>query len=235
MYLQRFRVALEKRWAGSLFSVSDAEQVHDRAKEYLHRLNKNREVKRVSWGWYCIPKEYRDVWDFLARDKGFKVVIKQTAASIWDYDFIHRDIYRLAVEDRSYKNALENFAKEMGWVFEVEYYEKIPYDYRRIDELFVEAPESCIVNCMSEWAFMDAFATLYFRRNEISIDKLKQLGRWKRISKTDTRMWTAIKYGCKLFNEQLGKRVFKVRATDLNQDDVKELIEEAVEKVMEFA
>ena len=235
MYLESFRAALEKKWSGSLFSVSDAEQIHGRAKEYLYRLSKNGEVRRVSWGWYYIPKDYGDVWEFLAKDKGFKVVIKQTAASIWNYDFIHRDVYRLAVEDRSYKNALESFAKEMGWDFEVEYHERVPYDYRKVDELFIEAPESCIVNCMSEWSFADAFATLYFRKDEIDFDKLKRLGRWKRISKTNTRVWTAIKYGCKLFNEHLDKPVFKVRATDLEQRDVKELIEEAVEKVAEFA
>ncbi len=133
-------------------------------------------------------------------------MIKQTAVSIWNYDFIHRDIYRLAVEDCSYKKALENFAKEMGWEFKVEYHEKIPYEYRRVDELFIEAPQSCIVNCVSKWSFTDAFATLYFRRDEINFDKLKQLGRWKRISKTDTRVWTAVKYGCKLFNDHLEKR-----------------------------
>jgi hypothetical protein len=31
------------------------------------------------------------------------------------------------------------------------------------------------------------------------------------------------------------KKVFDVKATMLEQDDVKELVEEAVEKVMEFA
>jgi hypothetical protein len=130
---------------------------------------------------------------------------------------------------------LENFAKEMGWAFEVEFHDKIPYEYKKVDGLFVETPESCIVNCVSEWAFMDAFATLYFRRGEVDFDKLRGLGRWKRISKTDTRVWTAIKYGCKFFNDQLGRGVFKVKATGLGQEDVKELIEEAVERVMEFA
>lgn len=233
MYLQSFRAALEK-WSGSLFSVSDAQQINDRAKEYLHRLNKSGEVQRVHWGWYYIP-EKQDVGDFLVRDKGFKVVIKQTAASIWDYDFVHRDIYRLAVENRSYRNALENFAKEMGWVFEVEFHDRIPYEYKKVDGLFVETPESCTVNCISEWAFMDAFATLYFRRDEVDFDKLRGLGRWKRISKTDTRVWTAIKHGCRLFNERLGRGVFNVRATGLEQKEVKELIEEAVERVVEFA
>ena len=235
MYLESFRAALANGWAGGLFRVRDVEKVHPRAKEYLHRLSKRGVVKRVGWGWYYIPEEYRDPWDFLVRDRGFKVVIKQTAASVWNYDFIHRDIYRLAVEDRSYKRALEGFARQMDWNFEVEYYNKVPYEYMRVDGLFIEAPESCIVSCMSEWSFVDAFAILYFRRDDVDFDKLRRMAGWRRISKTDTRVWTAVKYGCSLLNEKLGKRVFRVRPTDLKHDDVRELVEEAVEKVIEFA
>lgn len=234
MYLESFKTTLKQKLSGSLFSVSDAKQINRRAKEYLHRLSKSGEVQRIHQGWYYIPKK-QDVWEFLAKDKNFKVLIKQTAASIWNYDFIHRNIYRLAVEDQSYKNAVEKFAKDMGWLFEVEYHEKIPYEYRKVDELFVESPESCIVSCISEWAFMDAFATLCYKRSEIDFDKLRRLGRWKRISKTHIRVWTAIKYGCKLLNEQLGRSVFKVRATNLEQNYIKELIEEASGRMMEFA
>lgn len=234
MYLERFSSALRERWKGSLFTVRDAKEVDTRAKEYLHRLGRLGEVERVYWGWYYLPEKHRDVWDFLTRDKGFKVLIKQTAASIWNYDFVHRNVYRLAVEDASYKRALERFGKERGWIFEVEYYDEIPYEYREIDRLFIETPESCLVNCMADWAFLDAFAVLYFRKDDIFLDKVKALGRWRRISKTDVRAWAAIKYACSLFNKRLGKKVFDVKATRL-EDDVKELVEEAVEKVMEFA
>ena len=235
MYLEDFRAVLTKKWLSSLFRVRDVEKEHPRAKEYLHRLSKRGVVNRVGWGWYYIPKEYRDPWEFLAKDRRFKVVIKQTAASIWNYDFIHRDIYWLAVEDRSYKRALEGFARQIGWNFEIECYSKVPYEYVRVDGLFVEAPESCIVSCMSEWAFTDAFAILYFRKDEVDFEKLKRMARWRRISRTDIRVWTAVKYGCSLLNERLGKRVFRVRSTDLKHDDVRELVEEAVEKVIEFA
>ncbi len=235
VYLDGFKAMLMKNWSGSLFSVSCAQKIHPRAKEYLHRLRKSDGAKHIAWGWYWIPTSYRDAWDFLAKDKGFKVIIKQTAASIWNYDFVHRDIFRLAVNDRSYKRALESFAKQMNWIFEVEYYRKVPYEYKKIDGLFVEALESCIVNCLAEWSFTDAFATLYFRRKEINFNKLRQLARWRRISKTNLRTWTAIKYGCKLFNEHLGGEVFKVKTIELRQDEVKELIDEAVGKVVEFA
>jgi len=88
---------------------------------------------------------------------------------------------------------------------------------------------------MSEWSFTDAFAILYFRKNEVDFEKLRRMARWRRISKIDTRMWTAVKYGCSLLNEKLGRRIFRVRSTDLKRDDVRELIEKAVEKVIEFA
>jgi len=235
VYLESFRAALARSWSGSLFRVRDAERVHPRAKEYLHRLSKSGVVRRISWGWYYIPESYRDPWDFLAKDKGFKVVIKQTAASIWNYDFIHRDIYRLAVEDRSYKRALEDFAEQMGWKFEVEYHDKVPYEYMRVDGLLIETPESCIVSCISEWSFTDALAVLYFRRNEVDFKKLRRMARWKRISRTDIRAWIAIKYGCSLLNRKLGRQIFKVKPTSLKHDDIRELVNEAVEKVIEFA
>jgi hypothetical protein len=123
----------------------------------------------------------------------------------------------------------------MGWDFEVEYYRKIPYEYEEVDGLSVETLESCIVNCLAEWSFIDAFAALYFRRGEVDFDKLRKLGRWKRVSKTNLRAWALIIYGCKLFNEHLGKEVFKFKAAEVKQADVRELVNEAVEKVVEFA
>jgi len=234
MYLDDFRVRLLRDWFGSLFSLNYARKIHPRAKEYLYRLSRCGVVKRVVWGWYWIPTSYRDVWEFLAVDRGFKVVVKQTAASIWNYDFIHRDVFHLAVDDKSYGRALEAFAKSMGWNFEVEFHRRIPYEYVGVDGLFVEALEPCIVDCLAEWSFMDAFAILYFRRDEVDFDKLKMLGRWRRVSKTDLRVWTLIKYGCKLFNEYLGREVFKFKSVNISQDDVKELVDEAVGRVVEF-
>ena len=61
------------------------------------------------------------------------------------------------------------------------------------------------------------------------------MARWRRISRTDTRVWTAVKYGCNLLNEKMGEQIFEVRSTDLKRVDVKELIDEAIEKVVEFA
>jgi hypothetical protein len=234
MYLEQFSTALKERWRGSLFRVSEAKQTDARAKEYLHRLKRLGKVERVYWGWYYLP-EKQDVWDFLVSDKGLKVLVKQTAASLWNYDFVHRNIYRLAVEDPSYKKALERFGARRGWVFEIECYDKIPYEYKEVDGLMVEAPESCLVDCIADWAFLDAFAILYFRRDEISFDKVKELARWKRISRTNIRVWNAVKYGCSLFNEKMGGKIFDVKTTSLEQDDVRELVDEAVEKVMEFA
>jgi len=237
LYLEKFFEHLESKWEGSLFTVKDVEQIHHRAKEYLYRLEKAGKVERVCWGWYYLPGEIKDVWDFLAKDRGFKVVIKQTASSIWNYDFIHRNVYRLAVKNPSYKRALKEFARKKSWIFEVEYYDNLKkkFDYQKVDGLFVEKPDSCIVNCTVDWSFLDAFATLYFRRDEIPLENVKNLGRWKRISKTNVRAWNVIKYGCNLLNKYLNEDVFNVRDTSLRREDLKELVEEAVEKVVEFA
>lgn len=236
-YLKKFITQLESSWKGSLFTVKDAERVNKRAKEYLHRLEETGEAEKVRWGWYYLPSEIKDVWDFLTKDQSFKVVIKQTASSIWNYDFVHRDVYRLAVDSFPYKKALEEFARKRGWIFEVECYENLrkKIDYKEVDGLFVEKPESCIVNCTVDWSFLDALSVLFFRKEEIPLERVRELGRWKRISKTDVRAWNAIKYSCNLFNEYLNERIFDVKSTRLTREDVKELVEEAVEKVVKFA
>lgn len=237
MYLERFVESLESKWKGSLFKVEEAKNLNNRAKEYLHRLEKRGLVEKVCWGWYYLPAKVNDPLDFFRKDKGFKVLIKQTASSFWNYDFVHRNVYRIAVENSSYKQALEEFGRKRGWIFEVEQHEDLKnvFEYRMIDGLYVETANSCIVNCVADWSFLDAFATLYFRSDEIALESLKELGRWKRISKTDVRVWNAIKYGCRLFNERFKKKIFNVRKTSLRVKDLRDLIEEAVEKVVEFA
>lgn len=237
MYLDRFARQLESKFESGLFTVKKAEKIDPRAKEYLHRLEEAGRVERVCWGWYRFPREFEDVWDFLVKENGFKVVIKQTAASFWNYDFVHRNVYRLAVQNSSYKRALEEFAKKKGWIFEVEDYDDLRkrFDYQEVDGLYIEKPESCIVDCMTVWSFLDAFAVLFFRREEVSLKKLKGLGRWRRISRTKIRAWNATKYGCNLFNDRMDEEMFDVRKTSLKREDVKELVEEAVEKVVEFA
>ncbi|MCE4623443.1 MAG: hypothetical protein F7B11_01675 [Caldisphaeraceae archaeon] len=233
MYLDTFNAALRRSYSGSLFSVKHAYRIHSRAKEYLYRLKILGEIRCVGWGWYYVPKK-QDVWSFLANDKNFKVLIKQTAASIWNYDFVHRNVYRLAVKDRGFKRALEALGKEQGWMFEVEVYSKIPYEYKKVGKLLVESLESSIVSCIAEWSFLDALAMLYFRRDKIDFKKLRGISRWRRLSRSNTRVWSVIKYACSLFNEKLGEKLFNVRKTSLSSE-IKELVDEAVDRVLEFA
>lgn len=233
--LEGFRTELRSRFKGSLFRVEDAEEISPNAKEYLYRLRSKGLVERVCWGWYRFPEEQTDPWEFLTKDKCRKVIVKQTAASIWNYDFIHRNVYHLAVEDRSYKRALEAYARKKGWLFEIELCDLDEVDFTEVDSLLVERPEACIVDCITDWSFLDAFATLYFRSDDVSLDRVKDTGRWRRISRTDTRVWNAVKYGCSLFNEKLGREVFHIRSTALGNESVKELIDEAVDKVIELA
>lgn len=233
MYLEKFYEALKRNYAGSLFSVRQASRFHPRAKEYLYRLRLLGRIERVGWGWYYIPEE-QDVWGFLSKDRNFKVLIKQTAASIWNYDFVHRNVYRLAVRDRGYKRALEAFGEKRGWAFEIEVHDEIPYEYVKLGGLLVESLESSIVSCVAEWSFLDALATLYFRRGEVNFGKLKKMARWRRVSRSNTRVWSVIKYSCSLFNERVRRKLFKVRKASL-EAGIRELVDEAVDKVIEFA
>ena len=98
----------------------------------------------------------------------------------------------------------------------------------------VESLESSIASCIAEWSFLDALAMLYFRRNEVNFRKLRAISRWRRISRSNIRVWSVIKYACSLFNERFGEKLFNVRKTSLSRE-IKELVDEAVDKVLEFA
>jgi len=113
-YLERFNKRLRKRYAGCLVKVEDVKKVEPNAKEYLNKLAKAGLIEKVRWGWYWVPDDVKDPWDFFKKDKGFKIISCQTAASLWNNDFIHRDAYALKVSDRSYAKALEEFAKKRG-------------------------------------------------------------------------------------------------------------------------
>ncbi|MFQ6075529.1 MAG: hypothetical protein ACE5Z5_05275 [Candidatus Bathyarchaeia archaeon] len=193
-------------------------------------------VERVRWGWYWVPAEVKDVWDFFEKDRNFKIISAQTAASLRNYDFIHRDVYLLKVTDRSYGKALETFAERRGWKVRTEYIAK-PSDvrYEDVGGLFVESVEETVIECMQGWAFTDAFATLYSNRDRIELKRLSEEGYWKRISGSDVRVRQALEYGCHLVNELTGRRVFDVKERRLEDDYVKREVEEAVEKVVSLA
>ncbi len=229
-YLEQFYGMIEREWKGSLVKVEFIKEPN--AKEYLNKLAKAGLVERVAWGWYWIPDRIRDVWDFLGKDRNFKVVSSQSAASLWNYDFIHRDVVVLKVRDRSYRRALQEFAKRRGWNVEVEYAEKIKY--KKIGKLFVEDIEDTVVGCLQHWAFADAFAVLYANRKKLSLEKLSTRSYWRRISGTNVRVGQALEYGAGRMNELSGTRLFTARPSGLKDRFVRSEIDEAVEKVVEL-
>jgi len=233
MGLQEFYEAIERKYKGSLVPVQEARRLEPHAKEYLYRLRRKGAVERASWGWYYIPDEARDPWEFLAKDKGKKVIIKQSASSIWSQDFVHRDIYHVAVEDSEYKRALESYFKSKGWKIEVEVYTPLSIPYKQVDGLRVQRPEACIVDCIADWAFLDATAVLFY--SNPSLQEIRRRGRWRRISGSKVRVWQAVKYICQSFNDYLGERFPVRRRTRIEDPMIKSLLDEAVEKVMEFA
>ena len=88
--MQRFYERLSREYAGSLVKVEDVKRMEPNAKEYLNKLARSGLVEKVKWGWYWVPDEIRDAWDFFEKDKGFKMISCQTAASVWNQDFVHR-------------------------------------------------------------------------------------------------------------------------------------------------
>lgn len=232
-YLQRFYSRLKEKHTGSLIKVEDAKRIEPNAKEYLIKLAKAGLIEKVRWGWYFVPNNAKDPWDFFEEDKGFKMICCQTAASLWNQDFVHRDAYSLRVSDRSYGKALEEFAKRRGWRFNVEYVAK-PKGSRRIGKLLVEDIGETIIECAQNWAFMDAFATLYSNRGRIALEGLLKRGYWKRIYGTNVRVRQALEYGCHLINELSDDEIFDIRKQELVDDYVRREIEEAVERVVEL-
>jgi hypothetical protein len=232
-YLQRFHEELLRKYACSLVRVRDIKKMEPNAKEYLNKLAKAGLIEKVGWGWYWVKCEIKDPWDFLEKDKGFKVVSCQTAASLWNNDFIHRDVYVLKVSDRSYGRALEEFAKRRGWRFQVENVDK-QMNYKKIGRLLVEDVHETIIECMSRWAFTDAFAALYSNIHKVKLGDLLRQSYWKRIRGSNVRVRQALEYGCCLMNESVGNRMFNVQKPRLDDEYLKRELEEAVEKVVEL-
>lgn len=229
-YLKRFYERIGKEWKGSLIKPSYLKGRN--SKEYLNKLAKLGEIERVRWGWYWIPDEIIDIWDFLEKDKNFKMVAAQTAASFWNNDFIHRDIYIIKVRDESYGRALENFAKERNW--EVEIGRIGNEDYISFVNLSVESVTDTIVDCFQNWAFVDGLSTLYENRGEINLKELIEKAYWKRISGTKIRVRQALEYAFSKLNEHSKEEVYPSKYRKLKNDFLKAEIDEAVEKVMEF-
>jgi hypothetical protein len=232
-YLAKFNEKL-KPFKGSLVRVNSVRGIEPNAKEYLNKLAKEGSIERVKWGWYWIPTEVKDIWSFLEKDKNFKVVSAQTAASFWNNDFIHRDVYVLKVKDKPYGKALKEFAKKKGWNVEVEYLKaESKIKYRKVGNLFVEDIEENVIECLQNWAFADAFATLYENRDKINLDRLYRESYWKRISKTNVRAKQALEYGFHQLKE-IGGVEFPHREAKLEDDFVRREIDEAIEKVVEL-
>lgn len=229
-YLEQFYKGLAG-WKGSLLKVEHVEEPN--AKEYLSKLARAGTVERVVWGWYWIPDKLKNFWDFLRKDNNFKIVAGQTAASFWNHDFIHRDIYLVKVKDPSYGRALKAFAEKRGWSIIVEPARENER-YTKIDGIYVETLEDCVIECMQNWAFADAFAVVYENRKKPLLPALAKRSYWKRISKTDVRVRQALSYGLSRLNELSKQDIFPVRRTNLEDSFVSKEIDEAVEKVIDL-
>ena len=230
-YLKEFHTQLKKH-EGSLVKVNAIKSLNRNAKEYLNKLSKLEKIGKVEWGWYYItPKiQPKNALEFLAKDKNFKIIIGQTAASFWNHDFIHRDSIRIAVNNHSYKKAVESFAAKRGWRINAEYSRHADKIKRKkIGNLFVEDMVGTIVDCIKQWAFMDAIALLSTNSEELVKRDLMRESYWSRVSGSNVRVKQVIEYSA----AKLGLRKFAGRA-NIKEDFIRRVLDEAVDKVVEF-
>lgn len=222
-YLKEFSRDIETKWKGSLVKVAHIRKPH--AKEYLNQLAKEGAIQKVTWGWYWVPSIMENIQDFLQKDKNFKVIADQTAASLWNGDFIHRDIYIVKVRDRSYARALEKFGIKKGWQIRAKYTNET-INYKKINGLFVESIEQTVMDCLRNHAFEDAFATLYSNKDSIDVEKMKYKYYWDRLPHSKIRIRQILGY--------YWSRVKGRRYRDLEDGYIKRNVDDALEKVIAF-
>jgi hypothetical protein len=234
VYLKEFYGAL-KKYEGSLIKVSAAKKLNKNAKEYLAKLAKQGIVEKAAWGWYYIkPAKDVSALEFLQQDQSFKVMVSQSAASFWNNDFVHREALNIVVDDMSLKKALETFAKNRGWQLTIEYKKGAhKLNFARIKKLIVERPDATIIDCIKNWAFVDAIAVLVVNKSKIDWRKLTTNSYWTRVSGTDIRVRQAIEYASYQLNKMTDTN-FNARNITINNDFVKQELDEAIEKVLEF-
>lgn len=233
-YLNRFRGRLERGWRASLISVAEARAIDPNAKKYLSQLAGKGRIEKVSWGWYWIPGKCRDFFDFMARDKHFKVLQKQSAASLWNGDFIHRDSFTVAVCERSYARALKSFASSRGWNVEVETRKFERAQYQGMRGLPVESLEETIVDCVKEWAFADAFASVLRNFNAIDWDRISR-HYWERIPRSNVRVGQILRYGTATLRRATHDPDCRPTRTRITDDFVRRQVVEAAERVVDLA
>ncbi len=231
--LMEFYSKLAEEFKGSLVRTCAVKEFNKNAKEYLHKLSRKGLVERVAWGWYFVKDNMIDVWDFLSRDKTFKIIVGQTAASLWNNDFVHRDVYTILVKDKSYARALENFSEKYGFKIEVSYSDNLPR-YVKMGNLYVEDFTESIIDCLNRWAFLDAMAIIYEQREKINVGKFVRRYYWKRLAGSDIRIGQVLGYGFKKFNEETKRKIFPGYRISLKDKFVRRTIDEAIEKVVEL-
>lgn len=232
-YLERFRGELERRWPGRLVRVREAQDIEPRAKEYLARLARDGMIERVTWGWYWIPATLNGFLEFVSRQECV-VLQKQTAAGVWNGDFVHRESYTVAVRDSSYARALSAFARSRRWQVTVETRAFRAGDYVKIGEFWVESLEETIVDCVKSWAFADALAALYAHYDAIRWARVSRHD-WERIPRTNVRVGQVVKYGAALMGQEIGDDRLPATRARISDLFVRRQVDEAAHQVASVA
>ena len=218
--LKKFYEQLKEKYAGSLVKVKELEKIEPNAKKYLRELAKKGLIEKVKRNWYWILDEIKDPWDFFEKDKNFKIISCQTAATLWSLGLIGGEAFTVKVLDKSYGKALKEFFKRRSWKILVEVVSK-PTSYVKMDGLLVESLDETIIECLQRWAFIDAFATLYVNREKTDLKTLLKKAYWRRVREKNVRVRQVIEYGCYLFNEMAKGKMFDVRKPKIKDRYIK--------------
>lgn len=145
-----------------------------------------------------------------------------------------RDSFTVAVRNSSYARALKTFAKSQGWNVEVETRDFEKNQYRRMRGLPVEELEDTIVDCVKEWAFADAFASVRQNKDAVNWDRIsRHYG--ERIPQSNIRVGQVLKYGTAMMRSRSGDLEHGAHLARIPDDFVRRQVEEAAERVSELA
>ncbi|MBZ5536966.1 MAG: hypothetical protein LAO31_13520 [Acidobacteriia bacterium] len=86
---------------------------------------------------------------------------------------------------------MEKLASSHGWKIQTETKDFKKNEYERVGRVYVERLEDTIVDCVKEWAFADAFASLQQHYKKVDWDKISRRY-WERLSGSNVRVGSVL-------------------------------------------
>ncbi len=231
--LKKFYDKLYKNFKGSLVTYNHVKNIDKNAKEYLNQLADKNKIDEIITNWYYIKDNFKDEIDFLSKDKNFKIISGISAASFWNYEFIQHNVCRVLVNNKEYAKTLEKFSEKHNLKINVIYSKNLP-KYIKADNLLIETIEYCIIDCLTDYAFIDAFSTIYEQKKDINLENLLKLSYHKTLPNSNIKLNQILYYAFNKFNEISERRIFADYNVNLKDHFIKRSLDEAIEKILDF-